>query len=370
MDFRDHPVSSLTVGMYEAHDRNGFEIYGFSYGEDTGDPMRKRLERAFDRFMDVRAKSDLETAALARELEIDIAIDLAGYTDNGRSGIFAARAAPVQVSYLGYLGTMGADYIDYVVADATVIPEASRAAFSEKVAVLPSYQVNDAGRPMPDKVFTRAELGLPPEGFVYCCFNNTYKITPATFDSWMRILGAVEGSVLFLYADVESAAANLRKEAAARGIAAERLVFGKRLPMPEYLARFRAADLFLDTLPYNAGATASDALWMGLPVLTLQGEALAARQAASLLRAAGLAELITTTRAAYEALAIGLARDPVRHAELKAKLARNRPTAALFDTGAFTRNIEEAFRQMHGRHQAGLAPDHIVVEQSAGEKRA
>ena len=367
MDFRVHPVSSLTVGLIEAHDRNAFEVFGFSFGVDTKDDMRKRLEAAFDHFIDVCAKSDIEIAALARELKLDIAVDLAGYTEDARTAIFALRAAPVQVSYLGYLGTMAADYIDYIVADATVIPEACFDHYTEKVVALPSYQVNDTSRRIADAVFTRADLGLPKVGFVFCCFNNTYKITPATFDGWMRILKAVAGSVLFLYANSTSAISNLRRGASLRGIDPGRLVFSKRVPMPEYLARLQAADLFLDTLPYNAGTTASDALWVGLPVLTRSGESLAARVAASLLRAIGLPELITTTQTEYEALAIALARDPARYAGLKARLARNRLTTPLFDARAFTRHIEDAYRQMCARHQAGLPPDHIVVKPSVEE---
>ena len=362
MDFRDHPVASLTVGLFEAHDRAAFEIYGFSYGADTQDDMRKRLEGAFDRFIDVRTKSDMEIAALARALELDIAVDLAGYTGDARTGIFALRAAPVQASYLGYPGTMMVDYIDYMVADGVMIPEANQAHYSEKIVTLPNYQVNGAGRGIADKVFTRSELGLPATGFVFCCFNNTYKITPTVFDGWMRILKAVEGGVLFLYADSEQAAANLRKEAAARGVDPARLVFGTRLPVPEYLARFRTADLFLDTLPYNAGTTASDALWAGLPVLTQRGTTMAGRMAASLLHAVDLPELVTATQAEYEALAIALARDPARHAALKAKLARNRPTSPLFDAGRLARHMETAYRQMHARQGKGLPPDHIVVE--------
>ncbi len=362
MDFRVHPVSSLTVGLIEAHDRDAFEIFGFSFGVDTKDEMRQRLEAAFDHFIDLRAKSDIEIAALARELQLDIAVDLAGYTEDARTAIFALRAAPVQVSYLGYLGTMAADYIDYIVADATVIPQTSFGHYSEKVVALPSYQVNDTSRRIADGVFTRADWGLPNVGFVFCCFNNTYKITPATFDGWMRILKAVEGSVLFLYANSPSAISNLRRGAVARGVDPGRLVFGKRVPMAEYLARLQAADLFLDTLPYNAGTTASDALWVGLPVLTRSGESLAARVAASLLRAIGLPELITTTQAEYETLATALARDPARHAGIRARLAHNRLTTPLFDVRRFAAYIEDAYRQMCARQRAGLPPDHIVVK--------
>ncbi|ABL65857.1 O-linked N-acetylglucosamine transferase family protein [Chlorobium phaeobacteroides] len=363
-DFCNHPVSFLTAELFEMHDRGRFELYAFSCGSDTGDGMRRRLEVAFEHFHDVRNHSDKDIALLARSLEIDIAIDLGGFTMGSRTGIFALRAAPVQVSYIGYLGTMGAGYIDYLIADEVLIPEGSRKHYTEKIAYLSSYQVNDTKRRIADRVFTRAECGLPESGFVFCCFNNNYKITPATFDGWMRILGQVEGSVLFLYTDNEAAASNLKKEAESRGVKRDRLIFGKRLPLAEHLARYRVADLFLDTLPYNAGTTASDALWAGLPVLTLRGESFASRMAASLLTAIGLPELITTTQEEYEARAIELALDPEKMRATREKLARNRLTTRLFDTRLFTRNIEAAYLAMYERYQEGLPPDHLVVSLS------
>ena len=270
-DFCDHPVAVLTARLYEIHDRSRFEIVAFSSGPDTGDAMRRRLASAFDRFLDVQGESDLAVARRAREMEIDIAIDLGGFTQGSRPGVLALRAAPVQAGFLGYLGTMGAEYVDYLIADRTLIPEASRSHYSERIVALPSYQPNDATRPVADRHFTRGELGLPQSGFVFCCFNNSYKITPEVFDSWMRILQGVEGSVLLLYAGDPHVEANLRKEAAARGVDAMRLIFGERLPAQDYLARYRAADLALDTFPYNAGTTASDALWAGVPLVTLGG---------------------------------------------------------------------------------------------------
>ena len=361
-DFRNHPVSLLAVGMFEHHDRSRFEVTAFSFGPETTDEMSSRVAAAFDRFVDVRDLADADVAALARKLGIDIAIDLGGFTQGNRTGIFAARAAPVQVSYLGYLGTMGAEYIDYLVADNVIIPPESRKHYAEKIAYLPSYQANDEGRAVADRQFTREELGLPPTGFVFCCFNNNYKITPVIFDVWMRILQKVEGSVLFLYAGTEQAAANLKKEAALRGVAANRLVFGERLPVPEYLARYRSADLFLDTLPYNAGTTASDALWAGLPVLTCAGEAFASRMAASLLHAIHLPELVTTTRDEYEALAVALATEPDRLEGVRQRLAHSRTTAPLFDTQRLTRHVEAAYTAMYERYQAGLPPEHIHVQ--------
>lgn len=361
-DFRTHAVSILTAELFERHDKSRFEMIAFSYGSDSNDEMRNRAVAAFDRFIDVRAQSDKDVAQLARKLEVDIAIDLGGFTQDRRTDIFAMRAAPIQASYIGYLGTMGAEYIDYLIADGTVIPKEHQEYYSEKIVYLPSYQANDSKRRIADKRFTREELGLPQTGFVFCCFNNNFKITPDTFDGWMRVLKAVEASVLFLYADNGLAADNLRKEATSRGVEADRLIFGNQLPVPEYLARYRIADLFLDTLPYNAGATASDALWAGLPVLTRVGEAFAGRVAASLLNAIHLPELITATQQEYEELAIELATHPERLAQIKQKLADNRLTTPLFDTELFTRNMEAAYTEMYDRYQADLPPGHIHVQ--------
>ena len=360
-DFRVHAVSILTAQLFEIHDRSKFEIIAFSFGPDSDDEMRSRLERAFDRFIDVGCKSDREVALLARSLEIDVAVDLMGFTEHSRPEIFALRAAPLQVSYLGYLGTMGADYIDYMIADATIVPDRNQERFYEKIMYIPSYQANDSKRRIAERIFTREELGLPSTGFVFCCFNNTYKITPHTFSSWMRILTRAKDSVLFLYAQDAAAEKNLRAEAGSRGVDANRLVFGKRLPTPEYLARYRAADLFLDTLPYNAGTTASDALWAGLPVLTCPGEAFAGRVAASLLTAIRMPELIAATQAEYEELAVQLAHDPQRLAAIKLKLAANRLTTPLFDTPQFTRNLEAAFSRIYERYLSGLPPADVVV---------
>jgi protein O-GlcNAc transferase len=274
------------------------------------------------------------------------------------------RAAPIQVNYLGYAGTMGADYIDYLIADQILIPESRQPYYAEKLVYLPnSYQVNDSKRLIADTRFTRTELGLPPSGFVFCCFNNSYKITPGVFDCWMRIIKHVEDSVLWLMEDTASGISNLRKESAARGVDPTRLVFAKRMPLPVHLARHRIADLFLDTLPYNAHTTASDALWVGLPVLTQIGETFAARVAASLLNAIELPELITTTPQAYERLAIELATNPEKLASINRKLADNRVTTPLFDTQLFTRHIEAAYTAMYQRYQTGLLPDHIYVPQ-------
>jgi predicted O-linked N-acetylglucosamine transferase (SPINDLY family) len=361
-DFHDHPVSILTVGLFEHHDRSKFELIAFSFGRDIQDEMRERITNAFDRFIDVRANSDEEVAVLSRALEVDIAIDLGGHTQDARTGIFSFRAAPVQLSYIGYLGTMGADYYDYLIADRTIIPIQSQAYYSEKIVYLPSYQVNDSKQEIPHTALNRQELNLPISGFVYCCFNANYKITPSTFDAWIRILKAVPESVLLLYTDIQSAAENLKLEAQKRGISPTRLVFGGKLIRSEYLSRCKSADLFLDTLPYNAGASASDALWAGLPVLTCMGESFASRVAASLLLAIGLPELVAQSQADYEALAIELATNPVKLKGIKDKLESNRMTTPLFDTALFAKHIEAAYTNMHERYQAHLPPDHMYIE--------
>ncbi|MGO9993435.1 MAG: tetratricopeptide repeat protein [Steroidobacteraceae bacterium] len=358
-DFRSHPVSALTAELFETHDRSRFDVSAFSFGPDTQDEMRKRLERAFDRFIDVRRHSDRDIALLARSMELDIAVDLGGFTQDCRPTILALRAAPLQVSYLGYLGTMGAPYIDYLVADGIIVPPTHRRHYAEKILYVPSYQVNDSKRVIADKSFSREELGLPASGFVFCCFNASFKFTPATFAGWMRILERVPRSVLFLYAAGAAVVRNLRQEALSRGVDPARLVFGPTLPTPEYLARYRAADLFLDTLPYNAGTTASDALWAGLPVLTCAGEAFASRVAASLLTAIGMPELITGTQERYEQVAVELATDPPRLAALKQRLADNRRTTPLFDTRRFTQHLEAAYTKIYERHRAGQTPQHI-----------
>ncbi|SHK35404.1 Predicted O-linked N-acetylglucosamine transferase, SPINDLY family [Bradyrhizobium lablabi] len=361
-DFRQHALSFLTAGMFECHDKSRFEITGVSFGVDDNSEIRARLKASFERFVDVRSHSDQEIADLLKSLEIDIAVDLMGFTTDSRTGIFARRPAPIQVQYMGYPGTMAAQYIDYMVADRMVIPEHHKPHYSERIAFLPdSYFVNDTRRPIADKAFTRAELGLPETGFVFCCFNSNHKITPPVFDGWMRILRQVEGSVLWLLQDNAKAADNLRKEAHARGVDAARLIFAPRMPPPEHLARHRAADLFLDTLPYNAHTTASDALWAGLPVLTCLGETFVGRVAASLLNAVGLPELVTTTSEQYERLAIELATTNQKLAAIRAKLADNRLATPLFDAGLFTAHIEAAYTAMHARHQAGLPPDHIII---------
>jgi predicted O-linked N-acetylglucosamine transferase (SPINDLY family) len=368
-DFHNHATTFLMAGLLELHDRSRFELIGFSFGPDRQDEMRQRVCAAFDQFIDVREKSDEEVAQLSRSWNVDIAVDLKGFTEDSRNGIFSYRAAPVQVSYLGYPGTVGAPYMDYLIADRTLVPERSQQHYSEKIVYLPgSYQVNDRKRRISERIYTRAEVGLPEQGFVFCCFNNNYKITPVMFDSWVRILNAVPGSVLWLFEDNATAATNLRKEAEQRGLHTTRLVFAKRMELSEHLARHRLADLFLDTLPCNAHTTASDALWAGLPVLTQAGESFAARVAASLLNAVGLPELITETQEQYESLAIELAHDPARLSALKEKLQKNRLTAPLFDTDLYTRNLEAAYSAMYERYQADLPPEHVYLSDQKDQK--
>lgn len=362
-DFRGHAVAFLIAELIERHDRGRFQINAYAFGGDAGDAMRQRLAAAFDRFVDVSAMSDQDVAELARRDGVDIAIDLTGYTQNARTGIFPWRAAPIQVNFLGYPGTMAMDCMDYIVADATLIRDAHAGDYAEKIVRLPNaYQPNDRQRRISDRVYRKAELGLPEDAFVFCSFNNNFKITPDVFDVWMRILRRVDGAVLWLLEDNKWVRDNLRREAAARGVDPARLIFAPRFVMPEHLARQRAADLFLDTLPYNAHTTASDALWAGLPVLTRIGGTFAGRVAASLLRAIGLPELITETPGAYEELAVKLATDRDALAALKARLAANRLTHPLFDTALFARHIETAYTAMHARHLAGLPPDHIDVD--------
>jgi predicted O-linked N-acetylglucosamine transferase (SPINDLY family) len=325
--------------------------------------MRRRMEQACDVFVDARHMTAATTAALMRERRIAIAIDLVGYNQFERMEIFAHRAAPVQAGYLGWPGTTGARFIDYIIADRHVVPEAHRGHFSEAVVQLPDcYQSNDRSRRAADKAPSRADCGLPRQGFVFCCFNNTAKISPSTFDAWARIVSAVPGSVLWLLDDNPAASANLKREAEARGLGPDRIVLSPRLPMPQHLARHACADLFLDSLPYNAHTTASDALWMGVPVVTCSGRTFQARVAGSLLHAVGLPELITTSVADFEALASALAGDPARLAQIRQKLQANRLQSPLYDTDRLRRHIECAYETMWQLHGKGQAPRAIVVE--------
>ena len=357
-DFHSHATARLMAGVFERHDKRRFETLAVSFGRDDGSEMRARLARAFESFHDVRGASDDAVAELLLEREIDIAVDLKGFTEMSRPRILARRSAPIQVNYLGFPGTMGAEYIDYIIADRVVVPEEDRRHYAEKIVYLPdSYQCNDASRKIADETPSRAGAGLPETGFVFCSFNNTYKITPQMFDIWMRLLKDVEGSVLWLLRSNESAARNLRREAEARGVASGRVIFAPVVQPAPHLARLRVADLFLDTLPCGAHTTASDALWAGIPVLTCAGDTFAGRVAASLLHAIGLPDLVTRSLAEYEARALEFARAPAGLAALKARLAGNRSAHPLFDTGLFTRNLESAYTRMWEIHRAGRPPE-------------
>ncbi|MFS2009587.1 tetratricopeptide repeat protein [Azospirillum sp. CT11-132] len=366
-DFREHAMGHLMVDALETHDRSRFAVTAYSTGIDDGSPLRRRFEQGLERFVDLYRHGDADAAQVIAADGIDILVDLTGFTTFSRTSILAARPAPLQVNWLGYPGTLGAGYVDYILADPEVIAEGEEAFFTERVVRLPDcYQPNDRRRAIAATTPSRADCGLPADGFVFCCFNSAYKLTPALFDGWARILAAVPGSVLWLYAGNPQVAANLRREGEARGLDPDRLVFAGPIPHAEHLARHRLADLFLDTLPYNAHTTASDALWAGLPVLTRRGTTFAGRVAASLLRAAGLPELIVDGQEAYEAAAVDLARSPQRLRALRERLMRNRQTCPLFDTPRFTRHIEAAYRAMWDIHLAGGQPRVIAIAAEGG----
>lgn len=360
-DFRSHPTANLIAELIESHDRERFDIVGVSLLPEDASAMGQRMKKAFCSFVDVSGMPDAAAVRLMRELEIDIAVDLMGYTVHARPNIFAMRGAPIQVNYLGYPGTMGSDCIDYLIADDVTVPNSLSGFYAEKIVRLPVFQPSDRLRQVADMPVSRAQAGLPESGFVFCCFNRNYKITPPVFATWANILRRAPDSVLWLFAEQETAIRNLRTQTRARGIDPERIVFAAGAPYEEYLARYRLADLFLDTHPFNAGATANDALWAGVPILTRIGQAFSGRMAASLLTAVGLTELITASAGDYEALAIELATHADKMAAIRRKLADNRPTALLFDTPRYARNIETAFQIMHRRCAAGLPPDDIRV---------
>ncbi len=361
-EFREQATAFLITELFELHDKKRFELYAFDNGWDDGSDIRRRINRAFDQVIPIAALPDDAAAALIKHHEIDILVNLNGYFGLARQGVFSLRPSPVQVSFLGFPGTMGADYIDYILADHCVIPPDEQAFYAEKVVYLPdTYQVNDSKRNIASTASTRSEAGLPKDGFVFCCFNNNYKITPAMFDVWMRLLDRVPDSVLWLYKDNPAAARNLSAAAVERGIAPERLVFASNAKLPDHLARHRLADLCLDTLPCNAHTTASDALWAGIPLLTCRGSTFTGRVATSLLHAIGLPELITENIADYEALAIKLARTPALLNALRVKLENNRHTHSLFNTERFRRHIESAYITMWERCQRGDFPNTFSV---------
>ena len=370
-DLYYHPVAIWLAEQIENHDKSKFELFAFSFRSDIKDPMSARLAAAFDHFIEVDKMSDLEVAQLSRQLGVDIALDLTGYTEGSRTGIFALQAAPIQVSHLGFPGSMGAEYIDYVIADEYLLPESSAKHYTEKIAYVPCGYTYDRQRQLSAQPLSRAQVGLPEKGFVFTCQNGCQKFLPEVFGIWMDILKAVPASVLWLTEPHPSAMANLIKEAQARGLESDRLVFTKRETVAvdqerarigRYLASYKLADLFLDTWPYNAGTTAVDALWAGLPVLTKAGEAGVARLATSVLHAIEVPELITNTAQEYRRLAVELASDPRKLKLITDKLQANRLTSALFDPVGNTRHIEAAYVEMYRRYQADLPPDHIHID--------
>jgi protein O-GlcNAc transferase len=362
-DFCEHATAYLAAGLFESHDRSRFEVTGISFGPDLNSPLRKRIKGAFERFIDVHDKSDHDVADLVRGLEIDIAVDLMGFTKNNRLNVFARRPAPIQVNYLGYIGTMGADFIDYVIADKIALPHDQQAFFTEKIVHLPDcFLVTDDQQEIAPDTPSREEEGLPPEGFVFCSFNNSYKLGRSMFEVWMRLLHRVQGSVLWLAEGNPEMVVNLRREARQCGIEPERIVFAPRVGLPRHLGRQRLAGLFLDSTPYNAGATGAAALWAGVPLVTVVGETFVGRMAASMLHTAGLPELAVHSLGEYEAFALKFACDPAFRSNIQRKLQDNLRTTPLFDTDRFRRNIEQAYATMIDILRRGESPRSFAVE--------
>lgn len=361
-DLHDHAILHCTARMFELHDRERFSVQAFSFGPAKTGAMRDRAARAFDKFHEVGHLDDQEIAELAREEKLDIAVDLNGYTEHQRLGIFARRPAPVQMTYLGFPGTLGSTFIDYLIADKVIVPDQHRDAYSERLIYLPhTYQATDNSRGIPKPASSRTAAGLPADGFVFCCFNNSYKISRVEFEIWTALLRQVDGSVLWLAATAGSMEGNLKRECAHRGIDPNRLIVSQRTSHDQYLRRLCLADLFLDTFNYNAHGTASDALWAGVPLVTKAGEGFASRVGASLVQAAGLPELVTHDERAYFELALALANDAARLASIRQRLAANRSAAPLFDTEMLTSNIEKAYDRAYGRYIDGQQPADIVV---------
>lgn len=361
-EFGYQATSILMTNIWELHDQNQFEIIGFDNAWSDKSKYRERIESSFSNLINIHKIDDVEAAKIIEDQGIDILVNLNGYFGRERQQVFAMRPAPIQVNFLGFPGTIGADYIDYILADSTVIPEESRKFYTEKVIYLPNcYQPNDSKRIASERHCTKSEFDLPEDQFIFCCFSNNYKISPFIFNLWMKILGSTPNSLIWLLQDSEMAAENLRKEAARAGINPSRLHFAQRLPLAEHLSRHKLADLFLDTLPYTAHTTASDALWMNLPLLTLTGTTFPGRVATSLLKNLNLPELITETAEDYVNTAIEFAQNRVKLLEIKNKLSSNLNTGSLFNAEQFTKNLEHAYRVIFERHQNGLPPDHINI---------
>jgi predicted O-linked N-acetylglucosamine transferase (SPINDLY family) len=361
-EFRNQATSHLMTGIWEHHDSSKFELFGLDSGGEDDSDYRKRIKIAFPNFSDISRLSDFETARFISENGIDILVNLNGYFGKARQGVFALKPAPISINYLGFPGTIGASYIDYLIADEIVIPRESIEFYTEKIIYLPfSYQANDDQRAISSRAFTRADFGLPENNFIFCCFNNNYKITPSMFATWMEILKATSQSSLWILRDNGEAEKNLIAEAINYGINPNRLIFASRMKSSEHIGRHKLADLFLDTLPYNAHTTASDALWAGLPLLTLKGKTFPGRVGASLLNAIGLPEMVTYSYEEYANAAIALAKNPTKLTAIKTKLAQNRLTTPLFNTKLCARHIEAAYQAAYDRYQAGLPPDHMDV---------
>ena len=363
-DFCEHPVSYLLNKVIELHDRSCFEIHGFSISGSQEDTMRKKMRRSFDFFYDVEELTDKNIALLSRKKEIDIAIDLMGYTKNCRTGIFAYRAAPIQINYLGFTGTMGADFIDYIIGDKFLIPKDNQENFTEKQVYLPNtYMPTDNKREISSRYVSKKEFDLPEDSFVFCCFNNHYKITPDVFDIWMNFLHKVEKSVIWLSKPNRFSEINLKKEAIKRNINPSRLVFAEKLPIKDHLARYQFGDIFLDTFNYNAHTTACEALWGGLPVITKEGKGFSARVASSLLRAINLPELITKSKKEYEDLVLELVNNPKKLSTIKQKLLANRSSQPLFNTEKYTKHLEDGYKSVFNRYMQGLNPKNIYIQE-------
>ena len=361
-DFNNHPTSFLMIQLLELHDRSNFEIFCFSLANRKDDEMRKRVSNSCDKFLDVSLKSDEEIARISRDLNIDIACDVMGFTKGNKFQIFAEKCAPIQVSYLAFPGTTGANFIDYVIADKTVISQELKKYYSEKIIFLPdTYQVNDSAKKISDKVFTREEMGLPKDSFVFCCFNKNYKILPSVFDIWMNLLKKVKDSVLWLLVENTKAQENLKKEATKRNIDENRIIFAKIMPLDDHLARHRCADLFIDTFPYTAHTTCSDALWAGLPVVTRIGKSFASRVSASLLNAIDLPELITHSEEEFENLALDFANNKNKLNQVKVKLEKNKISNSLFNTKLYTKNIESSYKIIYDRYLKDLPAEDIEI---------
>jgi predicted O-linked N-acetylglucosamine transferase (SPINDLY family) len=371
-EFRRHPTAYTKVGLFEHHDRTRFRVIGYCNGEDDGSEIRQRIVSALDEFVDLRGVPAAAAASRIREDRVDILIDLKGHTENALTECLALHPAPVQASWVGFPGSTGADFIDYAIVDRVVVPEDRASTFSESLIWMPdTYWAEDDRRAEPGPTPTRAECGLPDQAVVLACFNNSYKIHPDTFSFWMDLLKALPAAVLWLQ-DTNPGSRlkdNLRLEMTRRGVDPQRLVFCPRLPLPDYLARYRLADLFIDTLPYNAHTTAADALWAGLPVLTLPGPSMASRVAASLLHAANLGDLVAATAEEYRSRVVSLARDPDQIEALKERVRATARTSPLFDTARFTRNFESALEYMVMRSRAGLAPASKTVAQTLAAAR-